>query len=83
MSYERGLSRKNFSCAACSENNSCSQPLKLHFGLAVLLRQTQGPDLGGCSPILLLSEELSAESTVLLSKSEFRLRIAELPHHAT
>jgi hypothetical protein len=60
-----------------------SQPLKLHFGLAVLLRQTQGPDLGGCSPILLLSEELSAESTVLLSKSEFRLRIAELPHHAT
>ena len=60
-----------------------ASPSKLHFGLAVLLRQTQGPDLGGCSLILLLSEELSAESTVLLSKSEFRLRIAELPHHAT
>jgi hypothetical protein len=59
------------------------QPLKIHFGLAVILSQRQDPELGGCSPILRLSEELSAEGTVLLSKSEFRLRIAELHHHAT
>ena len=83
MSYERGLSRKNFSCAACIENNSCSQPLKLHFGLAVLLRQGQVPELGGCSPILRRSVEFSTEGTVLLSKSELRSHIAELPHHGT
>ncbi len=67
MSYERGLSRKNYSCAGRSEVFLCSQPLKLHCGLAVMLRQTQVPDLGVCSPILLLSEELSAERAVLLS----------------
>lgn len=67
MSYERGLSRKNYSCAACSEIFLCSQPLKLHCGLAVILRRTQVPDLGVCSPILRLSEELSAERAVLLS----------------
>jgi len=67
MSYERGLSRKNFSCAACSKVFLGSQPLKLHFGLAVLLRQTEDPDLGGCSPILRWSEELSAEWAVLLT----------------
>ncbi len=78
MSYERGLSRKNFSRAACIKNNSCSQPLKLHFGLAVILRQTDGPEFGVCSPILRWSEEFSAENIVLLSKSEFRSHIAEL-----
>lgn len=67
MSYERGLSRKNYSCAGRSEVFLCSQPLKLHGGLAVMLRRTQVPDLGVCSPILLLSEELSAERAVLLS----------------
>ena len=81
MSYERGLSRKNFSCAACIKNNSCSQPLKLRFGLAVLLRQTQGPEFGACSPILRRSEGFSAEGTVVLPKSELRSHIAELPHH--
>jgi hypothetical protein len=55
-----------------------SQPLKLHFGLAVILRQTDGPEFGVCSPILRWSEEFSAENTVLLSKSEFRSHIAEL-----
>ena len=67
MSYERGLSRKNYSRAGGNEVFLCRQPLKLHCGLAVLLRRTQDPDLGGCSPILLLSEELSAERAVLLS----------------
>jgi len=67
MSYERGLSRKNYSRAGGNEVFLCRQPLKLDCGLAVLLRRTQDPDLGGCSPILLLSEELSAERAVLLS----------------
>jgi len=67
MSYERGLSRKNYAYAGGNEVFLCRQPLKLHCGLAVILRQTQGPDLGVCSPILLLSEELSAERAVLLS----------------
>src|SRR5712691_10253657 len=66
MSYERGLSRENYSCAACSEIFLCSQPLKLHCGLAVILRRTQVPDPGVCSPIL-LGEELSAERAVLCS----------------
>jgi len=66
-----------------TKNSSGRQPHKLHFGLAVILRQKQDPELGVCSPILLWSEEFSAESTVLLSKSEFRSYIAELPHHAT
>ena len=43
-----------------------SQPLKLHCGLAVILRQTLGPELGDCSPILRLREELNAKRTVLL-----------------
>lgn len=43
MSYERGLSRKNYSCAGRSEIILCSQPLKLHCGLAVMLLRTQGP----------------------------------------
>jgi len=60
MSYERGLSRTNYSCAGGNEIFLCSQPLKLRCGLAVMLRRMQAPDLGGCSPILLLSEELSA-----------------------
>jgi hypothetical protein len=67
MSYERGLSRKNYSCAGRSEVFLCSQPLKIHCGLAVMLRQLQVPDLGGCSPVPLLTEELSAESAALLS----------------
>jgi hypothetical protein len=67
MSYERGLSRKNYSYAGRSEEFLCNQPLKLHCGLAVMLRRTQSPDLGVCSPILLLIEELSAERAVLLS----------------
>jgi len=67
MSYERGLSRKNYTRAGRNEVFLVSQPLKLHCGLAVLLRRTQVPDLSGCSPILLLSEELSAERAVLLS----------------
>jgi len=71
MSYERGLSRKNYCCAGRSEIFPGSQSLKSRCGLAVLLRRAQDPDLGGCSPILLLSlllsEELSAEKAVLLS----------------
>jgi hypothetical protein len=67
MSYERGLSRKNFSPAACSENSSGRQPLKLHFGLAVILSQTQDPGLDDRSPILRLSEEFSAERTELFT----------------
>jgi hypothetical protein len=67
MSYERGLSRKNYSCAGRSEILPGSQSLKSRCGLAVLLRRTQDPDLGVCSLILLLSEELSAERAVLLS----------------
>jgi len=66
MSYERGLSRKNYSCAGGNEVFLCNQPLKLTCGLAVMRRRTQDPDLSICSPIL-LSEELSAERTVLLS----------------
>ncbi len=65
MSYERGLSRKNYSCAGRSEVFLCSQPLKPRRGLAVMLHRTQVPDLSGCSPILLLTEELSAERAVL------------------
>lgn len=67
MSYERGLSIKNYSYAGRSEVFLCNQPLKLHCGLAVLLRRAPDPDLGGCSPILLSSEELSAERAVLVS----------------
>jgi hypothetical protein len=67
MSYERGLSRKTYSCAGRSEVFLCNQPLKLHCGLAVMRRQTQGSDLGVCSLILLLSEELGAERSELVS----------------
>ena len=67
MSYERGLSRKNYSRAGRDEVFLGSQSLKSRCGLAELLRRTQDPDLSGCSPILLLSEELSAERAVLLS----------------
>ncbi len=70
MSYERGLSRKNYSHAGGNEVYLCRQPLKLHCGLAVMLRRTHGPDLGGRSPILLRSEELGAERAVLLSSAE-------------
>ncbi len=64
---KKGLSRKNYSRAGGNEVFLCRQPLKLPCGLAVMRRWTQVPDLGGCSPILLLSEELSAERAVLLS----------------
>ena len=37
---------------------------KVHCGLAVMPRRIQDPHLGVCSPILLLSEELSAERAV-------------------
>jgi len=67
MSYERGLSRKNYYCAGRNEIILGSQSLKLRCGLAALLRRTQDPDLSVCSPILLLSKELSAERAVLLS----------------
>ncbi len=66
MSYERGLSRKNYSRTGGKEVFPCSQPLKLQCGLAVMLRRTPDPDLGVCSPILLLNEEFSAERAVLL-----------------
>jgi hypothetical protein len=62
-----GCQEKTTPVPAAVEEFLCSQPLKLHCGLAVMLRRTQGPDLSGCSPILLSSEELSAESAVLLS----------------
>jgi hypothetical protein len=67
MSYERGLSRKNYSHAGRNEIFLCSQPLKLRSGLAVrCCARCQFQISGVCSPIL-LSEECSAESAVLLS----------------
>jgi hypothetical protein len=62
-----GCQEKTSPVPPAAKNDSGRQPLKLHFGLAVILRQTQGPELSVCSPILRLSEELSAERTVLLS----------------
>jgi len=44
MSYERGLSRKNYSCAGGNEEFLCNQPLKLPCGLAVMQHWTQDPD---------------------------------------
>ncbi len=67
MSYERGLSRKNYSCAGPQKVFLCRQSLKLHCGLAVILRRARDPDLGVRSPILLSSEELSAERARLVS----------------
>jgi len=48
MSYERGLSRKNYYCAGRNEIFLGSQSLKSRCGLAVLLRRTQDPDLSIC-----------------------------------
>ena len=66
MSHERGCQEKTTPVPAATKVFLCSQPLKSRCGLAVLLRRTQDPDLGGCSPILLI-EELNAERAVLLS----------------